>query len=102
MVPMLSFSEQCNFRLAEEYSHLHIISEQWMGMDKEQRSRHLERVFCAKEVAAKTPQGAEATLSIGYLGSGLTGFMAYNLQQVWSEEELVVSFPGSVGSFPNH
>lgn len=100
MVPMPSFSGQCNFRLSEEYSHLHIPSEQWMGMDKELRSRHLERVF--KKVVAMTPQGAEATLSIGYLESGLTGFMAYDLQQVWSKEELVVSFPGSVGSFPNH
>ena len=71
-------------------------------MDKEQRSRHLERVFRAKDVAGMTPQGAEATLSIGYLESGLTGFMAYDLQQVWSKAELVVSVPGSVVSFPNH
>lgn len=49
-----------------------------------------------------TPQGAEATLSIGYLESGLTGFMAYDLQQVWSKAELVVSVSGSVVSFPNH
>ena len=63
--------ESGDFRLAEEYSHFHIPSEQWMGMDKEQRSRHLERVFCTKEVADMTPQGAEATLSIGYLESGL-------------------------------
>lgn len=71
-----------DFRLAEEYSHLHIPSEEWMGMDKQQRSRHLERVFCAKEVVDMTPQGAEASLSIGYLESGLAGFMAYDLQQV--------------------
>ena len=28
--------------------------------------------------------------------------MAYDLQQVWSKAELVVSVPGSVVSFPNH
>lgn len=63
-----------DFPLAEEYLHLHIPSEQWMGMDKEQRSRHLERVFCAKEVAAMTPQGAVLLcLSLGIAILSLQG-----------------------------
>lgn len=91
-----------DYRIAEEYSHLHIPAEDWMGMEKKQRSSHLEHVFCTKEVADMWPQQAKAALTVGYLESGLTGVMAYDLQRVWCKAELILSVSGSVVCFPNH